>query len=63
MARMSKGAKRYLLFRGKDENEQDILIDVFGKKELRESVKKGRLSNEDYVVKVEVLGKVEPNKV
>jgi hypothetical protein len=63
MARMSKGAKRYLLFRGKDENEQDILIDVFGKKELREALKKARLSNEDYVVKVEVLGKVEPNKV
>ena len=60
---MSKGAKRYLLFRGKDEDKQDILIDVFGRKELREALKKGRVSQEDHLVKVEVLEKVEPSRL
>ncbi len=63
MARMSKGAKRYLLFRGKDEGKQDIVIDVFGRKELQEALKKGRVSKDDHLVKVEVLGKVDPTKL
>jgi hypothetical protein len=63
MARMVKGAKRYILFRGKDEVHQDIVIDVFNRKELQEALKKGRVSDDDHLVKVEVLGKVDPAKL
>ena len=63
MARMSKGAKRYLLFRGKDENKRDIVIDVFGRKELQDALKDGRVSKEDYLVKIEIVGKVDPDKL
>lgn len=62
MARMVKGSKRYVLLRGKDEVGQDIVIDVFGRKELERAVKEGRVSKNDHVVKIEVLGKVDPAK-
>jgi hypothetical protein len=29
MAKMVKGAKRYLLLRGRDENGDDIVIDIY----------------------------------
>ena len=59
MARLVKGAKRYLLFRGRDEDGNKIVIDIFGKKELEKALKEGRITKEDYVVGVEVCGKVD----
>jgi len=62
MARMSKGAKRYLFLRGKDENGDDIVLDIFSKKELDLAVKAGRVEEEDHVVKVELMGRVDLKK-
>ena len=62
MARMSKGAKRYLFLRGKDENGNDIVLDVFNKKELDLAVKEGRVEEEDHVVKVELMGRFDLKK-
>ncbi len=62
MARLVKGAKRYLLFRGRDESGNEIVIDIFGKKELDKALKEGRITKEDHVVGVEVLGKVDLKK-
>ena len=62
MARMVKGSKRYLFFRGRDENGDDIIIEQFSKKELDEALKKGRVERDDYVVKVEVLGRFDLKK-
>jgi hypothetical protein len=62
MARMLKGAKRYLLLRGRDENGDDIVIDMFSKKELDTALKEGRVEAEDDVVKVELMGKVDLKK-
>jgi hypothetical protein len=59
MAKMVKGAKRYLLLRGRDENGDDIVIDIFSKKELDVALKEGRVKEEDDVVKVELMGKVD----
>ncbi|KPK14933.1 MAG: hypothetical protein AMK69_28045 [Nitrospira bacterium SG8_3] len=58
MAKMVKGAKQYLLLRGKDENGDDIVIDIFTKKGLDAARKEGRVDEEDHVVKIEVLGRV-----
>ena len=58
MAKMVKGAKQYVLLRGKDENGDDIVIDIFTRKGLDAAVKEGRVNEEDHVVKIEVLGKV-----
>jgi len=62
MARIVKGAKRYLFFRGKDENGDDILIAMFSKKELDAALKDGRVQEDDNVVKVEVLGRAQLKK-
>ena len=65
MAKMVKGAKRYLLLRGKDENGDDIVIDIFSKKELDAALNEGRIETQDHVVKLELLGRVhlkEPKK-
>ena len=65
MAKMVKGAKRYLLHRGKDENGDDIVIDIFSKKELDAALNQGRIAAKDHVVRLELLGKVdlkEPRK-
>jgi len=62
MARMVKGAKRYVLLRGKDENGDDIVIDIFSKKELDAALEEGRIHEEDHIVKVEVLGGVDVRK-
>lgn len=62
MARIAKRAKQYLLFRGKDENGNDILIDIFSKKELDEAVKEERVREEDHVVKVELIGRMDVKK-
>ncbi len=59
MAKMVKGTKRYVLLRGKAENEDDIVIDIFSKKELDAALKNGRVTLEDNIVKVEVLGRVD----
>ncbi|MBW2567160.1 MAG: hypothetical protein JRE24_09895 [Deltaproteobacteria bacterium] len=59
MAKMVKGAKRYLLLRGRDENGDDIVIDIFSKKELDVALKEGRVTEEDHVVKVELMGKID----
>jgi hypothetical protein len=59
MAKMVKGAKRYLLLRGRDENGDDIVIDIFSKKELDVALKEGRVTDEDHVVKVELMGKID----
>ena len=59
MARMVKGTKRYVLLRGKDELGDDIVIDIFAKKELDRAVKEGRIAREDQIVKVEVLGRMD----
>lgn len=59
MAKMVKGAKRYLLLRGRDENGDDIVIDIFSKKELDVALKEGRVKEEDDVVKVELMGKID----
>ena len=58
MAKMVKGAKRYVLLRGKDENGDDIVIDIFSRKGLDAALKEGRVDEEDHVVKIEVLGRV-----
>jgi hypothetical protein len=62
MAKMSKGAMRYLFLRGKDENGDDIVIDIFNKKELDQAMKEGRVEEEDHVIKVELLGRVDLTK-
>ena len=62
MAKMVKGAKRYLLLRGRDENGDDIVIDIFSKKELDAALKEGRVTEEDHVVKVELMGKIDPKR-
>jgi hypothetical protein len=59
MAKMSKGAKRYLFLRGRDEDGDDILIDMFSKKELDAALKEGRVEEEDHIVKVELMGRVD----
>ena len=55
---MVKGAKQYVLLRGKDENGDDIVIDIFSRKGLDAALKEGRVDEEDHVVKIEVLGRV-----
>jgi hypothetical protein len=62
MAKTAKGAKRYLLLRGKDENGDDIVIDIFSKKEFDAALKEGRIERQDHIVKVEVLGRVDLKK-
>lgn len=62
MAKMVKGAKRYVLVRGKDENGDHIFIDMFDKKEFDRARNEGRVQQSDHVVKVEVLGKVDLKK-
>jgi hypothetical protein len=62
MAKMVKGAKRYLLFRGKDENGDAILVDMFSKKQLDMALKEDRVQEDDHVVKVELMGKVDLKK-
>ncbi|UCD87999.1 MAG: hypothetical protein JSV01_09760 [Desulfobacterales bacterium] len=62
MAKMVKGAKRYLLLRGRDEDGDDIVIDVFSKKEIDIALKEGRVQEDDHVVKVELMGKVDLRK-
>lgn len=62
MARTVKGTRRYLLLRGKDDNGNDIVIDIFSKKELDEALKEGRIERQDHIVKVEVQGKVDLKK-
>ena len=62
MAKIVKGAKRYVLVRGKDENGDYIVIDMFNKKEFDRSCKEGRIQQSDHVVKVEVLGNVDLKK-
>jgi hypothetical protein len=62
MAKMVKGAKRYLLFRGKDENGEAIVVDIFSKKELDMALKETRVQEDDHVVKVELMGKVDLKK-
>ncbi len=58
MAKMVKGAKRYLLLRGRDEDGNDIVIDIFSKKEIDIALKEGRVQEDDHVVKVELMGKL-----
>jgi hypothetical protein len=58
MAKMVKGAKQFVLLRGKDENGDDIVIDIFSRKGLDAALKEGRVDEEDHVVKIEVLGRV-----
>lgn len=58
MAKMVKGAKRYVLLRGKDENGDDIVIDILTKKALDAALKDGRVDVDDHVVKIDVLGRV-----
>jgi hypothetical protein len=58
MAKMVKGAKQYVLLRGKDENGDDIVIDIFSRKGLDAALKEGRVDEEDHFVKIEVLGRV-----
>ena len=62
MARIFKGAKRYLFFRGKDEIGDDILIAMFSKKELDAALSDGRVEENDNVVKVELLGRAQLKK-
>lgn len=62
MARLSKGAKRYLFLRGKDENGDDIVLDILSKKELDLALKKGRVEEEDHIVEVELIGRVDLKK-
>ena len=59
---MVKGAKQYVLLRGKDENGDDIVIDIFTRKGLDAALKEGRVDEEDHVVKIEVLGRVPVKK-
>ena len=62
MARIAKGEKRYLFFRGKDENGDDIVIDIFNKKELDQALKEGRVEEEDQVIKIELLERLDLKK-
>ena len=62
MAKMVKGAKRYVLVRGKNEDGGDIVIDVFSKKELDGAMGDGRVQEEDHVWKIEVKGKADLKK-
>ena len=62
MAKMVKGGKRYLLLRGRDENGNDIVIDIFSKREPDVALKEGRVQEQDHVMKVELLGKVDLKK-
>jgi|GEM_PF-2322442 len=62
MAKIVKGTKRYILLRGRNENEDDIVIDMFSKKELDIALKEGRVEAQDNVVRVEVMGKVDLTK-
>jgi hypothetical protein len=62
MAKLSKGEKRYLFFRGKDENGDDIVLDIFNKKELDLAIKEGRVEEDDNVVKIELLERVDLKK-
>jgi hypothetical protein len=62
MAKMVKGTKRYVLVRGKDENGDDIIIDMFAKKELDAALRESRIGEKDNVWKVEVLGSAELKK-
>lgn len=62
MAKMVKGTKKYVFLRGKTENEDDIVIDIFSKKELDAALKNGRVTLEDNIAKVEVLGRVDLRK-
>ena len=58
MAKMVKGGKRYVLLRGKDENGDDIVIDILTRKGLDAALKDGRVDEKDHVVKIDVLGRV-----
>lgn len=58
MAKMVKGAKRYVLLRGKDESGDDIVIDIFTRKGLDAALMEGRVDEKDQIVKVDVLGRV-----
>jgi hypothetical protein len=62
MAKSAKGVTRYLFFRGKDENGDDIVLDMFNKKELDLAIKEGRVEEEDRVVKIELLERVDLKK-
>lgn len=62
MARFIKGAKRYVLLRGKDDQGRDIVIDVFDKKTLDMALKDQRVSPDDSVVMVQVLGRADLKK-
>jgi hypothetical protein len=62
MAKMVKGTKKYVFLRGKTENEDDIVIDIFSKKELDAALQNGRVTLEDNIAKVEVLGRVDLRK-
>jgi hypothetical protein len=62
MAKLVKGTIRYLLLRGKDESGNDIVIDAFDRKSLDTAVKEGRVTGEDYIVKIQVLGKADLSK-
>jgi hypothetical protein len=58
MAKMVKGAKRYVLLRGKDDRGDDIVIDIFTRKGLDAALMEGRVDEKDQIVKVDVLGHV-----
>jgi len=62
MAKIARGTKRYLFFRGKDENGDDIVLDIFNKKELDEALQEGRVEEEDHVIKIELLDRVDLKK-
>jgi hypothetical protein len=62
MARIFKGAKRYLFLRGKDDHGGDIVLDMFNKKELDTALREGRVTESDHVVKVEVLQRMDLKK-
>ena len=62
MAKIVQGAKRYLFYRGKDENGDDIVLDIFNKKELDQALREGRVEEEDHVVKIELLERVDLKK-
>ena len=65
MARIFKGAKRYLFIRGKDDHGGDIVLDEqipFCKKELDDALKERRVSEDDYIVKIEVLERMDLKK-
>ena len=62
MARIFKGAKRYLFLRGKDDHGGDIVLDMFSKKELDTALREGRVTEADHVIKVEVLQRMDLKK-